>query len=219
MKNYLKLFLAISSIHIFLLLFGYDHLAVFSKPLLLPCLMMAVFSAPTFNTKKGLLSALSFSWIGDVLLIFTELAELFFILGLVSFLISHVFYIVLFFKQDASKPMKKGVFAIGALLVALYLGSFLSVIIPYLGEHKIPVIVYGTVISIMLVTAIRGTLVWKSNANLLILLGAIAFVASDSLLAFNKFYAPYACASSLIMITYLVAQYSITRGVLRLNGN
>ena len=219
MKNYLNLFLGISSIHIFLLLFGYDHLAVFSKPLLLPCLILAAYSAKAFPTKKLLIIALLFSWLGDVLLIFTERAELYFILGLVSFLISHVFYIVLFFKQDSSKPMKKGVFAIGALFVAVYLGSFLSVIIPYLGDLKMPVIVYGSVISIMLVTAIRGALIWKSNANLLILLGAIAFVASDSLLAFNKFYTPYAYASSLIMITYLVAQYCITRGILQLNGN
>jgi hypothetical protein len=36
------------------------------------------------------------------------------------------------------------------------------------------------------------------------------FVASDSILAFDKFYAPLKCSSSfLIMVTYLIAQYLI----------
>jgi hypothetical protein len=42
------------------------------------------------------------------------------------------------------------------------------------------------------------------------------FVASDSILAFDKFYAPLQYSSFLIMVTYLIAQYLIA-GILKLN--
>lgn len=217
MKAFHKLFLATSVIHLLLLLFEWNEYAVFTKPLLLLLLFLMVYSAKAFQTKTLLLVALSFSWLGDVLLIFTEYDPNFFILGLISFLISHVLYILLFNKQVASKPMNKGLMALGVFFVAGYLTIFLTTILPYLGALKIQVIVYGLVISLMLIAAIRGALVWQQNANALLLFGATAFVASDSILAFNKFYEPFAFAGFLIMATYLAAQYCISIGILKLN--
>ena len=61
---------------------------------LVPILLVAVYFSEGFTTKKVLLTALTFSWIGDVVLLFASKGEIYFILGLVAFLISHVFYIV-----------------------------------------------------------------------------------------------------------------------------
>jgi len=44
------------------------------------------------------------------------------------------------------------------------------------------------------------------------LLGAAAFVLSDTLLAVNKFYQPFEYAGIFIMLTYCAAQYFIIRG-------
>jgi uncharacterized membrane protein YhhN len=66
----------------------------------------------------------------------------------------------------------------------------------------------------MLLFAFKGFLIWKTPANWYILVGAIIFVSSDSILAFNKFYEPVVLSSFLIMITYLVAQYLIVSGIL-----
>jgi len=44
------------------------------------------------------------------------------------------------------------------------------------------------------------------------LAGATSFVVSDSLLAVNKFYQPFAYAGVFIMLTYCAAQYLIVRG-------
>lgn len=49
------------------------------------------------------------------------------------------------------------------------------------------------------------------------LLGAAFFVTSDSILAINKFHAQIPLASFWIMITYLIAQFCITDGILKLN--
>ena len=88
---------------------------------------------------------------------------------------------------------------------------------PYLGNLLLPVFVYAMTISIMLLFALKGFMNWHKPANSYILIGAIIFVASDSILAFDKFYAPIQYSSFFIMITYLTAQYLIVMGILKLN--
>jgi uncharacterized membrane protein YhhN len=93
----------------------------------------------------------------------------------------------------------------------------LSVLLPSLGDLKIPVTIYASVISIMLLFAFNGFLVWENPGNKYIFVGAIVFVISDSILAVNKFYSPIERSSFFIMLTYLVAQYLIVVGILKLN--
>ncbi len=93
----------------------------------------------------------------------------------------------------------------------------LSVLLPSLGDLKIPVIVYAIILSTMLLFAFKGYLKWNSPANIYILLGAIIFVSSDSIMAFDKFYEPIKFSSLLIMSTYITAQYLIVVGILKLN--
>lgn len=206
MKNFLKHFAIISTVYLVLLFLGKDNWAWVLKPFLLPFLILTVYSSENFQTKKWLLSALIFSWIGDVILMFADKGELYFIFGLVSFLIAHILFIVLFIKQDSErKTYSKIVFGIGVLIVSLYLYGMLSILFPTLGDLKIPVSVYAFTISLMLIMAIRGALTWRKPMNLLILNGAVAFVTSDSLLALNKFYNPLPNATFLIMVTYIVA--------------
>ena len=45
--------------------------------------------------------------------------------------------------------------------------------------------------------------------------GAILFVSSDSLLAFNKFFSAFNYAGLIIMLTYGVAQLLITEGAVK----
>jgi uncharacterized membrane protein YhhN len=107
----------------------------------------------------------------------------------------------------------------GCLIVALYLRTMLVLLFPTLGTLKIPVSVYATTISIMLITALKGYFSWENAGKYLVLIGAILFVSSDSLLAIDKFHSPVACAPFGIMLTYLLAQLLITTGILRLNQN
>jgi uncharacterized membrane protein YhhN len=88
---------------------------------------------------------------------------------------------------------------------------------PKLGPLKIPVLVYAIVITTMLYFAFKGSLKWDKKAGDSVLLGALFFVSSDSILAFNKFYSPIPLNSFLIMATYIAAQYFIVNGILNLN--
>lgn len=213
-----KTYVAFSLLYLLILLLGYESLDLFLKPVLIPILGFGVYLYRKFPTKNALLLALLFSWIGDVILLFADIAEIYFILGLISFLTAHIIYCVLFNNQIKVKtPKNRIVFAIGSFIIALYLIIMLSVLLPSLGDLKIPVIVYASVISIMLLFAFNGFLVWENPGNKYIFVGAIVFVISDSILAVNKFYTPIERSSFFIMLTYLVAQYLIVVGILKLN--
>lgn len=216
---FLKIYLGFSLFYLLILLFNLEHIAWYLKGLLLPILWLAVYFSGDFPSKKILLGALLFSWIGDVILLFAPIAEIYFILGLVAFLISHVIYIILFNKQNRSDAVKnKGVFYIGLLAILIYLASMLTVLLPKLGDLQVPVIVYALTISTMLLYAFRGYLVWNKPANTYIFVGAVIFVLSDSILAMDKFYEPIYKNSFFIMLTYLMAQYLIVIGILKLNS-
>ncbi|UQD56795.1 lysoplasmalogenase [Flavobacterium sp. K5-23] len=214
----LKSFIGFSAIYLFVILTGREDIAWFMKPFLIPFLILAVYNQEYFTTKNILLAALTFSWIGDIILLFADTAEIYFILGLIAFLISHIVYIILFSKQlKTIRKKNKAIYWIGITAIIVYLMVMLAVLFPNLGDLKIPVFVYAMVISTMLLFAFKGYFIWGKPANNYILLGAVFFVTSDSILAFNKFYEPVIWSSFFIMATYLLAQYLIVIGILKLN--
>jgi uncharacterized membrane protein YhhN len=220
MKNALlfKSYLIVSGVYLLIILLGHEDIAWYIKPFLIPFLILTVYFHRDFTSKKYLLTALIFSWFGDIILLFSDRDERYFIAGLVAFLLSHLAYILLFNKQIKPKNTKsKAVFWIGVTSIIAYLIIMMAMLLPTLDDLTIPVFVYALVISTMLLFAFKGFLIWDTPANWFILIGAIVFVSSDSILAFNKFYQPVAWSSFLIMITYLAAQYLIVIGILKLN--
>lgn len=185
-----------------------------SKPLLMPLLMgWFLFSGiRNITNRKWILAALFFSWLGDVLLMFQEKDALFFMLGLAAFLIAHIFYIIFFFEINRKEKSKLNLFIIIAV-VAYYIG-LLTILFPTLGEMKIPVIVYGLVISIMLLSALHLPITKNREASIGLMMGAVLFVISDSVLAINKFYRPFEYSGVLIMLTYGLAQWFIVNGAI-----
>jgi uncharacterized membrane protein YhhN len=220
MKNALlfKSYLIVSGVYLLIILLGHEDIAWYIKPFLIPFLILTVYFNRDFTSKKYLLTALIFSWFGDIILLLSDRDERYFIAGLVAFLLSHLAYILLFNKQIKLKNTKsKAVFWIGVTSIIAYLIIMMAMLLPTLDDLIIPVFVYALVISTMLLFAFKGFLIWDTPANWFILIGAIVFVSSDSILAFNKFYQPVAWSSFLIMITYLAAQYLIVIGILKLN--
>jgi uncharacterized membrane protein YhhN len=215
----LKTYLGFTFLYLIILYLDLNGFDWYMKPILLPILLVAVAVSENFPTKKILLTALTFSWIGDIILLFADKGELYFIFGLVAFLLSHLVYIVLFGKQQTTRTNNnKVVFWLGILAILAYFFIMIDTLFPKLGALKIPVLVYAIVITTMLFFAFKGSLKWAITSNNYILIGAIVFVSSDSILAFNKFYTPIAHASFYIMATYCMAQYLIVKGILKLNG-
>jgi uncharacterized membrane protein YhhN len=200
-------FLAIVVLHITGILFN-EKLAFLSKPFLITSLVVIYLIAvkkPSF----WYVSALFFSFWGDVLLLFEKQ---FFVFGLASFLLAHVLYIKITASYIKKTSLQK--IALTCLPFVFFVFSFLYLIKDNLGGMKIPVIVYGVVICSFGAISFLNYIQEKSTANLWLFLGTIIFIISDSLIAINKFYEPKEFYQISIMLTYIIAQYLICRAII-----
>ncbi len=160
------------------------------------------------------LLALIFSLLGDVLLMFVDESANFFMLGLIAFLVAHVFYIFVFLKQRNTS--KNALAFIGILFIyALVLFYLLK---DGLNGMLIPVAIYIIVILTMSVTAFLREDHVSRTSYILVFLGAIFFMVSDTILALHKFYDPIPFSNISVMITYALAQYLIIFGIKKSNS-
>jgi len=148
---------------------------------------------------------LIFSMAGDI---FLMLPSDQFILGLVSFLIAHLFYIYAFTYDSQIRRAPWALIPFG-----LY-GIFIYVILsPHLGAMKPPVAAY---IIVILVMGWRAWERWSQTAEkpaLPAFFGAVLFIISDSILALNRFREPFAVARLLNLSTYFAAQWLIALSI------
>ncbi len=202
------------------LYYGLGYLQNITKPLLMIIMGLLVLLQPIIGKriKVLLLFAIIFSLGGDVFLLFDQSGGPTFILGLLSFLVAHLFYIVLFLHIKKSQLPQRSwnPWIISSLL--LYVAVLFYILSPNLGELKIPVVIYALVLSAMLITAIHAFHFTNNNGKWVIT-GAFLFVISDSLLAINKFYTPFAFAGLAIISTYALAQFLIITGVTKFTGS
>lgn len=210
----LFIFLIVAVIELLSKIFGWDSIGnvqITVKPLLMPALAAYFFFSVKQKNKLAFLIiiALLFSWTGDVMLMFEELKPIYFMLGLVSFLLAHIIYIFVFNKSSQDFKPKIFTYSTGFLLM-LFGMLMLLLMWSGLGNLKIPVTVYTSVIMIMGVSALFR----KADGASLVLIGAILFIASDSLLALNKFYEDFVAADFWVMLTYILAQYFIISGMI-----
>jgi len=215
-KNYwITLFLVVLTADIAGIQLQNEAIQYVCKPLLM-IILAAFFLSQTKSRVRGLkkwiLAALFFSWAGDVLLMFQESKSLFFLLGLSAFLIAHVFYIVFFHNIRVQENIKSNPLLL--LLVVVYYAGLMTLLSPYLGTMKLPVRIYGIVISFMFMLAMHMLFINNKTAGRWMITGAMLFVMSDSILAINKFYQPFEAAGIIIMLTYGLAQFFIVMGAI-----
>lgn len=192
------------------LLFGLPALYVSAKPLLMITLLLYFVSATKGYPRWRLyvMAALVFSWAGDVFLISSE----WFIAGLVSFLIAHIFYIIAYQKTGAASGELK---PLDVLKFVAYGVVLIWVIYPGLGDMLIPVLIYALVLLAMGVWAHKRRGATSSASFQLVAIGAILFALSDGLIAINKFAFEVPFERILIMSIYMTAQYLIVQGLIK----
>lgn len=149
------------------------------------------------GARAWFVAALVLSLVGDVLLMLPSDA---FVYGLGAFLLAHVAYVV-------------GLLALGVTGAALALGALLvTAAVTTVGLRVVravresddadlaaPVLGYVVVISLMVACAV-GT------GELLAIVGAVLFYASDALIAWNRFIEELPAGRLAIMVTYHLGQ-------------
>lgn len=214
----LRLYLLIAAVNLLGLAMGESWVLLhqIAKPLLMPCLVAFVWlERKQIQAFTWIIAALSFSWMGDVLLM--NAGPMWFILGLSSFLIAHVCYIRRFMLggSKADSTMLKKIPWLEVLVFAVFITVFLR-LWPTLGEMKLPVTLYSIVIYFMILAAFSREGRIPAVSFRFVLIGAILFMVSDSLIAISRFSGPevtISWAGIWIMLTYIAAQGLIVWGI------
>lgn len=186
-----------------------------AKPLIMISLLgWAVLSADTRSLRRKplLLAGLVFAWIGDVFLMFDG----FFLHGLAAFLVMQVLYIFVF-SGEIRKPLPLFPTLLKALLLITALGIILMTVVPHLSDAvlRIAVPVYAFTITVMTFAAFLRNSGVSSLSFRMVTVGAVFFMISDTLIALNAFVGPVVHHHFWIMSTYMIAQFSIVRGMLK----
>jgi len=211
MKPDWRILYAVSAAAVLLgLIFDQQAVYITAKPLLMITLGLYFFSATVGypRWRVHVLAALVFSWAGDVFLISSD----WFIAGLVSFLIAHIFYIVAYQKTGAATGQLK---AVDIVKFVIYGAALIWFIYPGLGDLLVPVLIYALVLLGMGVWAHKRRGATSTASFKLVALGAILFAISDGLIAVNKFAYPIPAERILIMSIYISAQYLIVQGLIQ----
>jgi len=161
--------------------------------------------ATSFDTL--LVAALAASLTGDVLLM---LAPRFFVPGLLCFLLAHLAYIALFRLGVGFMPRRLPLaitLSIGAAMYGFLWQGGLPVLL------RLPVGIYVAVIACMAAQALGRAAVLGDAPARWVAAGSCLFMASDALLATNRFVAPLPLASLWVLASYYAAQILIVRQV------
>ena len=138
---------------------------------------------------------------GDIALLWPNAG---FLPGLVSFLFAHLAYLIGFTRDRrfaaARMPFVLYALAAGGILALLWPG------VP--GELRLPVAIYVLCLASM---AAQAAVLWRTGVERagVLALGGALFVASDALLATNRFAAAFPAASLWNLATYWLAQWCI----------
>lgn len=183
-----------------------------AKPATLALLIgVAVALTPDDGTVRAwFVAGLVLSLAGDVFLMLPEDVRLPlppFLLGLASFLLGHVAYIV----GMAGDHRSWGLTAVGGVAVAVALAAVAPRVLAGVGAQepalKGPVLAYMGVISAMVVAAFGRSV----PAGIV---GAGLFYASDATLAWNRFFGPRRSWHLAVMVTYHLGQAGLVLSLL-----
>jgi len=194
---------------------GWRKLEFVVKPAVMVCLFIWLY------TTAGLQGALLwfgigilFSLAGDISLIFIDR---FFMVGLIVFLLGHIAYLIRF---NIPFPETLGVWAIAiAIVIGLSSVRLIRRIVEGVRKNQprlvLPVIVYSTIITLMLLSALLTLFrpEWKSTPAYLVSFGAFLFFLSDIVLAWNRFVSPIKNSRMINIGVYHLAQITIILGV------
>jgi uncharacterized membrane protein YhhN len=158
---------------------------------------------------------LFFGLMGDMFLMGSDRL---FLPGLVSFLVNQVLYVIGFgtyFNAEENQILQIALYVVLliVLLAVIYL-LFKGMDKNNMQRMKLPVGVYATIITVMVISAVETFFVhWPVAASILVVLGAVSFYVSDIMNAWTRFVGPIKHGRFKIMSTYHSAQILITVGI------
>ncbi len=221
----------------FLLFWGFALLYIFLKSVRkneIKLKVNSVIRLSEFSTSiKGIPAAMAIIFVfviqpGDLIFYLTLMGALLFCLagdlgmekglipGLPLFLIAQTLFFIAFLCQSVVNIITIGSLVL-PILIALGISIYLLFFIRYLessekglGKFRIPVIIYCIIIGLMLVSTI---LLWTTSMIaeiLLVVLGGVLFIISDSIIAVKEFHHEISYREIKVMSTYYSAIFLLS---------
>ncbi len=206
-------------------------LANITKPLLMPLVAAHLLLKTRGGPSSGsfplgfIFLALGFGWLGDVLLMLPDsvgqrLPGGAFVWGLVAFLLGHLCYIRAMLRGLSLAQLLEPRGLMAALPMGVYGYILFSVLAPHLPKALVvPVLVYMTALIGTAFSAFARYRTFRDEASVWMLVGALLFLQSDSILAVNRFVfnhppdlGPMPAANFMLMLTYVLGQSWIAEG-------
>lgn len=193
-------------------------LELFAKPAVLLCLLIWLYASTglqgnMFWFGMGILLSL----VGDLVLM--NPADRMFVLGLIVFLFTHVFYLIGFKEELLSLTAWSFILIFFIFINGLRLMQRIVGAMRAHGQNALvaPVIVYGVMVSLVMYAAMStiSDPAWTTSAAFFVSAGAFLFYLSDLILAWNKFVSPVKNAHVLNVVTYYLGQIGLIAGVIR----
>ena len=132
-----------------------------------------------------------------------------FIMQMGGFALAHVMLIVYFIQRyvsmkGAPSRRKKSFIALGLVCAASLIAIAFTMVVPHVPQGALRI---GVSIYVILITTMAATAIFQRNG--IYACGALLFVLSDFILAWNKFVSPVEGEKYLIMVPYYLAQMSL----------
>ena len=180
-----------------------------AKPLVIVVLawLAVTMGATDHDVGRFLLVALGFSLVGDIFLLGKGAVD--FSGGLASFLVAHIAFVLAFLTLGV-QPW----WALLGLLIAVPLGLTAGRRIVQAAAHEGGAALGGAVTA-YLVVVVAMVVAASGTARPLVILGALAFLLSDTVLALDRFVGPRSNARMLVIVTYHLGQVMMVVGALR----
>ncbi|RLD13778.1 MAG: hypothetical protein DRI22_03895, partial [Caldiserica bacterium] len=202
------IFFAISLMDILFTNRGFKKGRIFTKPLIIPSLLL-YYSLNSTTLNLFIILALILSTMGDVFLLFRR-SKMFLILGLIAFLLAHIFYTVLF---------------LSTVTFSLIPNLFYLIIIPYIvfgvvvfknlklkeKSIKVGVFLYILVIISMSFSSLLRFYSVPFMTFILPFSGSILFIISDSMLSM-RYFGEKRIRGGFVTVAYVLAQFLIVSG-------
>ncbi|MGN7477047.1 lysoplasmalogenase [Solibacillus silvestris] len=195
-KVLILLFLGLGIYYVF-----FFHTIDSSLKMVFKLLPMVLLITLAFLTKIPVKS--TYYWLISIGLIFCAIGDYtlqWFIIGLCFFLTGHIFYIFAFRSANTAKT------PIYAKVILLLYGAIMMFWIAGSLVQKGDIVLAIAVAAYIVVILMMGWTSFRTGSSFAII-GAMLFIASDSILAINRFMLDVAYSHELIMFTYYAAQF------------
>jgi len=176
------------------------------KPLITPILLLS-YLVSAIKINKLYIIALLFAFLADILLL--NPSDFYFMLAIIAFFIVHLLFIIIV-TEDIKSYKRKDIYLAPIPFLIVYI-SVVLLVYTNLREFLVPILFYGIAVCTLGSLTFYNFLGKRCTSSLILFLGTFFFIVSNAMSAIEKFVLENRDLGVGIMITYVGAQFLISR--------